>query len=82
MYKHCWFLIVLNLEKLSDNDFFEQCSQFLLMAVVDGSGGRWDVEHCLPTKLDNKGAGGGGGKLDSLSKSQHMHQSTHHFDSL
>ena len=42
---------MLNLEKLSDNDFFEQCSQFLFMAVVNGGAGRGDVQYGFPSEL-------------------------------
>ena len=42
---------MLNLKQLSDDDLFEQCSQFLLVAVVYGSGGWGDVQCGLASKL-------------------------------
>ena len=45
---------MLNLKQLSDNDLFEESSEFLLMAVVYGGGGGGDLQCGLASKLRKK----------------------------
>ena len=45
---------MLNLKQLSDNDLFEESSEFLLVAVVYGGGGGGDLQRGLASKLRKK----------------------------